>query len=108
MNDKKQGKFLEGFFWGGVLGGGFAYLLSTKKGRDFLKELGQSGLDMLESATMPELETAEEAPPAVMEEVFEEEIAASPAAEPKHVQEKKQETSTVPRKRFFKARTKPS
>lgn len=56
MNEKKQGKFLDGFFWGAVIGGGLSYLLSTKKGRDFLKDIIQNGMDVLENATAPEPE----------------------------------------------------
>ena len=54
--ENKQGKFLDGFFWGAVIGGGFACLLSTKRGRDFLKDLIDEGIDILEDFSTPESE----------------------------------------------------
>lgn len=46
--DKKGGNFFSGLLWGAALGGGTAYVLSTKRGRDLLKELVHDGLDLLE------------------------------------------------------------
>lgn len=70
QNNKKGGHFFNGFFWGAVIGGGLAYLLSTKKGRDLLKELTQDGIDMLDNATNPEkVEIVSE--PEVYEEIME-------------------------------------
>lgn len=106
MHEKKQGKFLDGFFWGAVIGGGLAYLLSTKKGRDLLKDLGQNGLDMLEGATMPEPEMVVETPPVVAEEVLEEEIASAPVVSEVPQPSAKNPESSSPKKRFFKAKAK--
>ncbi len=98
--DKKGGHFINGFFWGAVLGGGFAYLISTKRGREFLKDLVQDGMDMLEEATMPEQEEVIEKP--IIAEpstsVSEENVIEEPESV-SHVQSKKVDPA---RKRFFR------
>lgn len=105
MHDKKQGKFMEGFFWGGLIGGGFAYLLSTQKGRDFLKDIIQSGVDMLDSATMPQEESLNDTP--IVEEIVVEQALEAPSVqapvEPKVVaSHPRQEETEVKKTRFFK------
>lgn len=102
MNDpryaKKGGHFFNGFFWGAVIGGGFAYLLSTKRGRDLLKELTQDGIDMLDNATTPEnAEIVSE--PEVYEEIVEEASQESPKVIPQDSAERRKEPS---KKRFFR------
>lgn len=59
----KEGKFLDGFFWGAAIGGGVAYILSTKKGRDVVRGLIQEGVNALENFVIPE--EAMEAPQAI-------------------------------------------
>lgn len=107
-HEKKGGHFFNGFFWGAALGGGVAYLLSTKRGRDILKELFADGLDMLENATTPD--DVEEFAPAG-EDLVEEEVQMTPkeveaqtALEPEV--EPVRKTEPASKKRFFKARKK--
>jgi gas vesicle protein len=95
-NDKKGGHFFNGFFWGAAIGGGLAYLLSTKKGREFLKELIQDGIDMLDDATTPGEELTFE--PEVYEEISEEGIAEPSKTKPLD----SDSVSSSPKKRFFK------
>lgn len=105
MNEKKQGKFMEGFFWGGVIGGGLSYLLSTKKGRDFLKDLIQTGMDALENATVPEPEIFEEEAPMEDEEPAREEIttlAPTLVSEQKPAAHINNEEKVVKKTRFFR------
>ncbi|MBP9814826.1 MAG: YtxH domain-containing protein [Candidatus Levybacteria bacterium] len=102
-HEKKGGNFFNGFFWGAVLGGGFAYLLSTKKGRDLLKDLISDGVDMLDGLTQ-EPEAAEEEHYAEEQEPFvaeaKEDVDTSITTEKPHV---KTEASSQPvKKRFFK------
>lgn len=103
-HEKKGGNFFNGFFWGAVLGGGFAYLLSTKRGRDLLKDLISDGVDMLDGLTQ-EPEIAEEEQYAATEEPFiveEQDDAGAPAVEAKqHAQ--RETSSPLVKKRFFKA-----
>lgn len=107
---KKGGKFLDGFFWGAVLGGGLASLLSTKRGRELLKDLASDGMNMLDDLTAePEMaeeelspfpnERTEDVPPAPSPLVAE---AAPEAVEAPPV-EKKTESAPPVKKRFFKA-----
>lgn len=104
MNEKKQGKFLDGFFWGTVIGGGLSYLLSTKKGRDFLKDVIQNGMDALENATVPEPETLEDEPIIEQEKRVEEVIVSSPAKPITH--QPQTEEQEVKKTRFFKKSSK--
>ncbi len=96
MQEKKGGKFFNGFFWGAALGGGAAYVLSTKKGRDTVKELISQGIDMLEDAVASKVAKVEEMVSPVLdveEEVIKKEpIPASPEPAEK----------ADPTKRFFK------
>ena len=98
--DKKGGHFINGFFWGAVLGGGFAYLVSTKKGRALLKDLFQDGMDMLEEATMPDQEEIMEAPIVTEPSVSTVEEKAVEEPEPASNEQSKKVES--PRKRFFR------
>lgn len=53
MQEKKGSKFFSGMFWGAVLGGGAAYVLSSKKRRDIAKDIINQGVDLLERAAAP-------------------------------------------------------
>lgn len=96
MQEKKGSKFFNGFFWGAVLGGGAAYVLSTKKGRATVKELLSQGLDMLEDKAASKVAQVEKmvspVPNVVEEMTIEETLTASP-----EIKEKADST-----KRFFK------
>lgn len=94
--DKKGGHFFNGFFWGAMIGGGVAYLLSTKKGRNLLGELVQDGINMLDTATTPDgIEIASE--PETYEEIIEEPaIQEPPKSSPSEFKKE------APRKRFFR------
>lgn len=100
QNEKNHhGRFTEGFFWGAVIGGAAAYVLSHKKGREFIKELFQNGVDFLE----------EKAEKAVEKEVFTEQDAEvnEPVIEVHTKDYEKIETEETPqlstsKKRFFK------
>lgn len=46
--EKNDNKFMTGFLWGVIIGGVCVYLLSTKKGKNILKELSDNGFDLLE------------------------------------------------------------
>lgn len=106
-HEKKGGHFFNGFFWGAVIGGGFTYLLTTKKGRDFLKELAQDGLDMLDGLTMePEMAEEEELTPIVSEEVIVEEPRVAPVVTPAKESEPKKTPEMTVKKRFFRAKKK--
>ena len=98
--DKKGGHFINGFFWGAVLGGGFAYLISTKRGRELLKDLVQDGMDMLEEATMPEQEEVMEAPIVVEPSVSA--VEEKVIEEPKSTSDEQGKKAESPRKRFFR------
>lgn len=109
MHEKKQGKFMEGFFWGGVVGGGLSYLLSTQKGRDFLKDLIQTGMDALENATVPEPEIFEEEELSEDEEPLREEVsipasihASAPMPEQKPATQTNNGEKVVKKSRFFR------
>lgn len=100
MHDEKKhhGRFSEGFFWGAVIGGAATYVLSHKKGREFIKELFQDGVDFLE----------EKAEKIAEKEVFveqdipvEEEIVEVHPKNYEKIEEEKVSTS-APKKRFFK------
>ncbi len=52
MQEKKGSKFLNGLFWGAILGSGVAYVLSSKKRREIAKDLINQGVDLLENATV--------------------------------------------------------
>lgn len=65
---KSGGKFFSGLLWGAALGGGAAYVLSTKRGRDLLKELVHDGLDLLEKEVAPQKKAVKEILNPMMEE----------------------------------------
>lgn len=105
MHDEKKhhNRFSEGFFWGAVIGGATAYVLSHKKGREFIKELFQDGIDFLE----------EKAEKAIEKEVF---IEQDPAMEDEEIVEvhtkdyekiEEDVPKSMPKKRFFKKASKP-
>lgn len=115
-NHNKGGKFLDGFFWGAVLGGGAAYVLSTKKGRDIVKELIQEGVNVLENMAAPD--EVIEAPQVIedkqiMSEIEEPSVPSAPVAKeaplyaphipPKKAAEKGGVAASS-KKRFFKAK----
>lgn len=103
--EKKQGKFFDGFFFGAVLGGGVAYVLSTKKGRDFVKELIQDGADLLESVTEPEPEVYEETPEASQEVMISETapvVSNKPQTEHTAAPRVNHEKKASEKSRFFK------
>lgn len=112
-NHHKGGKFLDGFFWGAVLGGGAAYVLSTKKGRDIVKELIQEGVNVLENMAAPD--EVMEAPQIIEDKQIMSEIeeVSTPSAAPEaplhapHIPPKKVAekggVAAAP-KRFFKAK----
>ncbi len=99
---KQGGHFFNGFFWGAALGGGFAYLLSTKKGRDLLKDLVQDGLDMLDDLTVEPEMAEEELSPIQDEPVVEEPM---PQVMEQTVSPEKKPDQTA-KKRFFRTRKK--
>lgn len=43
--ENNNGKFMSGFIWGAIIGGGLVFLLSTKKGKKILKMLSVEGLE---------------------------------------------------------------
>lgn len=47
MEDQKK-KHSHGFTWGMIVGGAVVLMLTTKKGRDILKELAEGGIDGLD------------------------------------------------------------
>lgn len=107
MDEKKHhGRFTEGFFWGAVIGGAAAYVLSHKKGRDFLKELFQDGVDFLEEKA--EKVTVDEVleEQAMLEEPLEEPIVEVHVKDYEKIEEPdvKEEApkQQSPKKRFFK------
>lgn len=101
---KKGGHFFNGFLWGAAIGGGLAYLLSTKKGRDLLKNLAQDSLDMLDDLTA-EPETEEELSPIIDEDAIQENVQEdTTSSENQSSDGKKSEVTT--KKRFFKAKRK--
>ncbi len=83
MNHQKTGgKFFNGFFWGAILGGGAAYILSTKRGREAVKELISEGIGRVEDATAPKKESLEKIiTPVMEEEIVIEQGITSPSAE---------------------------
>lgn len=99
---KHGGHFFNGFFWGAALGGSFAYVLSTKRGRDLIKDLFQDGLDMLDDLTM-EPEMAEEELSMLAEPMVEQPVTTQ-TVEQGAVHEKKLEQPA--KKRFFRSRKK--
>lgn len=104
MHDEKKhnGRFSEGFFWGAVIGGAAAYVLSHKKGREFIKELFQDGVDFLEEKAEKtvEQEVFIEQDPGMDEEIVE--------VHPKNYEkiEEEKELSAPQKKRFFKKASK--
>lgn len=99
MEKKSGGHFFNGFFWGAALGGGFAYILSTKRGRELLKDLVQDGLDMLDDLTLePEVAEEELSP-------IEENAANKPADVPlmEHSVSAEKQSEQPVKKRFFRA-----
>lgn len=45
MENNGNNKFLNGFIWGAIIGGGLVFLLNTKKGKRLLKLISEEGLD---------------------------------------------------------------
>lgn len=46
--DEPKNKHSHGFTWGMIVGGAVVLMLTTKKGREILKELAEGGIDGLE------------------------------------------------------------
>lgn len=105
MHDEKKhnGRFSEGFFWGAIIGGAAAYVLSHKKGRELIKELFQDGMDFLEEKAekVVEKEVFIEQDPGMMEEEIIE-------VHPKNYEKIEEEDmpKPAPKKRFFKKASK--
>ncbi len=93
MNQKSGGKFFSGFFWGAVLGGASAYVLSTKRGREVVKELISEGVNRLEDAAAPKKENIEK----IISPIMEEEVVVEKEAGSVSDEEKGDS-----KKRFFK------
>jgi len=86
MEQKNNNHFLDGLFWGVVLGGTAVFLLGTKKGREISKMLKEEGL--IKAAKIEDLfESYQES----MED-NEEDVNKSSS----------KDTVDKPRKRFFK------
>lgn len=49
MDRHNEGRFMNGFVLGLLVGGGLMLLLTTRKGRMLLKELSENGLDIIDS-----------------------------------------------------------
>lgn len=106
MDEKKHhGRFAEGFFWGAVIGGAAAYILSHKKGRDFVKELFQDGIDFLEEkaekVTIDEMLEEQD----MMGESVEEPIVEAHVKDYEKIEPEGKEEAIKPqpqKKRFFK------
>lgn len=47
-NNNGGSKFLTGFMWGAIIGGGLAFLLGTKKGKKILKAISEEGFGLSE------------------------------------------------------------
>ena len=47
MNNNPN-RFLDGFLWGAIIGGGLVFLLATKKGKKILKMISEEGLELSE------------------------------------------------------------
>lgn len=45
-NSNGSGKFINGFFWGALIGAGVIFLLGTKKGKQILKVISEEGLEL--------------------------------------------------------------
>ena len=101
-HEKKHGHFFNGFLWGAALGGGIAYLLATKRGRELLRDLAEDGMDMLDDLTAEPEMAEQELSPIGNEPVVEETTAAPVTPTPKP----QPEVAPTPRKRFFRARKK--
>ena len=68
-NNENGGKFLNGFLWGAILGGGIIFLLGTKKGKKLLKtitEEGLEGISQIEDLVEDEVEEYDEEPPVIV------------------------------------------
>lgn len=99
-DEKKNGHFSDGFFLGALIGGGLAVLLTHKKGREFLRELFDEGLEFIEEKVGTRVENAvfeEEIPES---EIVEEKLLASESAVEE--KEEKQSAPSTSKKRFFK------
>lgn len=96
--EKSGGKFFNGLLWGTVIGGVAAYVLSTKKGRDTVKELLHEGFDALEGVAAEKVEKVKKAVNPIMQD---DEIMETASEMPQ--KEVKDETSTsTSKKHFFK------
>lgn len=71
-NNGSGGNFINGFFWGALIGAGAVFLLGTKKGKKLLKIISEQGLERISS-----LED-------LVEEVEEEFEESSPQSKPVH------------------------
>lgn len=96
--EKKGGKFFNGLLWGAALGGGAAYLLSNKRGRDLLKDLLHDGVDLLEKDLAPKKKAIEKV---LAPEMHEEAIIESAPQD-----SESEEQTSADKKRFFKKATK--
>ncbi len=59
-NSQQGGKFLPGFLFGTILGGGIVYLLGTKKGKKILQTITEEGLEGISTIEDLVEEVAEE------------------------------------------------
>lgn len=84
MNNHNGPGFMAGFMWGIILGGGAAFLLGTKRGKNILKALSEGGLELSE----------------FLEEIEEEPEEKTQEYNPETNGNKSEKTSTV--RRFFR------
>lgn len=96
--EKSGGKFFNGLLWGAAIGGAAAYVLSTKRGRDAVKELLHEGFDALEGVAAEKVEKVKKAVNPVMQD---EEFVDS-ASEMPQKEAKDEASASASKKHFFK------
>lgn len=97
MSEGKHGsKFFNGLMWGAALGGSAAYVLSSKRRRDLVKDLIKEGIELLEKDFAPQKKSVQEALSPILEE---EVVTAQEVGEQAVASEDENSTD---KKRFFK------
>lgn len=95
MNNNNQNNFFNGFLWGAIIGGGLVFFLSTKKGKNLLKTLSESGLEELSELVEKQFDE---------EEYFDEE-ASNGNGIVKQTKEPERKESRPIHKRFFRRKS---
>lgn len=83
-NNGGGGNFINGFFWGALIGAGAVFLLGTKRGKKLLKVVTEQGLDKLSGIEELVDEFDDEYDPTVASKQKEDFEESKPQSKPAH------------------------